>query len=207
MTAMVVLENMEPDELVTVDPAWTGIEGSTMYLTPGQELTAEELLYGLLLASGNDAAVALACAAAGSEAAFADIMNDKAAEIGCENTHFENASGLDGKAHHASARDLALITREALQNDLFRQIVSTKTKTVGERTFTNHNKLLTTCDGVFGVKTGYTEAAGRTLVSACRRDGVTLICVTLSDPNDWEDHRVLYDWAYDLYSQKGRVLN
>ncbi len=125
-------------------------------------------------------------------------MNEEAAEIGCEHTHFENASGLDGEAHYASALDLALITRHALQDELFREIVSTKAKTVGERTFTNHNKLLTNCDGVFGVKTGYTEAAGRTLVSACRRNGVTLICVTLSDPNDWEDHRAVYDWAYGL---------
>ena len=200
MTALVVLENCDLDAEVTVDGAWTGIEGSSMYLAPGQKLTIRDLLYGLMLASGNDAAVALACITAGSVEGFAAMMNEKARALGCENTHFVNANGLDDSAHYASARDLATITREAIKYDAFRQIVSTVSHTVGANTFTNHNRLLRECEGVFGVKTGYTMAAGRTLVTACERDGLTLICVTLSDPDDWDDHKALYDWAYGLYA-------
>lgn len=201
MTALIVLENCDLDAQVTVDAAWTGIEGSSMYLKPGQKLTVRDLLYGLMLASGNDAAVALACVAAGSVEAFAALMNEKAAALGCKNTHFVNANGLDDPEHYASARDLALITREALKYDAFRQIVSTTAKTIGENTYTNHNRLLRECAGVFGVKTGYTMAAGRTLVTCCERDGLTLICVTLSDPDDWDDHEALYAWAYGLYAR------
>ena len=199
MTALVVLERCDPDRTVTVDPAWTNVEGSSMYLAPGQELTVEDLLYGLMLASGNDAAVALACVTAGSVEAFAALMNAKAQALGCANTHFANANGLDDEDHYASARDLARITREALQNEAFCRIVSTSVKKVGDSTFVNHNRLLRECEGVFGVKTGYTMAAGRTLVTACRREGLTLICVTLSDADDWSDHRDLYDWAYGQY--------
>ncbi len=201
MTALVVLERCTLDREVTVDPAWTGVEGSSMYLKPGQKLTVEDLLYGLMLASGNDAAVALACVTAGSVEAFADLMNDKAEELGCTNTHFSNANGLDAPDHYASARDLALITRAAIQYDDFRRIVSTRRWTVGENTYVNHNRLLDECEGVFGGKTGYTMAAGRTLVTCCERKGLALICVTLSDPDDWDDHKALYDWAYGLYDR------
>jgi len=199
MTALVVLENCSPDEVIVIDPAWTGVEGSSMYLKAGQELTIEELLYGLLLASGNDAALALACITAGTVENFAVLMNEKAAELGCENTHFENPHGLDSEEHYSSARDLAMIARAALENDLFRAIVSTQSKTVEEQTYVNHNRLLRECDGVFGVKTGYTAAAGRTLVTCCERNGLTFICVTLSAPDDWDDHKSLYDWAYELW--------
>lgn len=200
MTALVVLERCDPAEVVVIDPAWTGIEGSSMYLTPGQELTVEDLLYGLMLASGNDAAVALACIAAGSVEEFALLMNEKAEALGCENAHFVNPNGLDAEGHHASARDLAIITREAIQNETFCEIVSCRSKTVGDMTYTNHNRLLRECEGVFGVKTGYTEAAGRSLVTCCERNGVTLICVTLSAPDDWNDHKNLYDWAYGRWT-------
>ncbi len=199
MTALIVLERCDPETSVIIDPAWTGIEGSSMYLKPGQELTVRELLYGLMLASGNDAAVALACIAAGSVEEFAELMNQKAAELGCKNTHFENPNGLDGESHHSSARDMARITAAAIQNNSFREIVSCQSKTVGENTYTNHNRLLKECEGVFGVKTGYTEAAGRTLVTCCERSGLTFICVTLSDPDDWDDHKHLYDWAYSRW--------
>ena len=201
MTALVVLERCPLDTVVTVDAAWTGVEGSSMYLYPGQTLTVRDLLYGLMLASGNDAAVALACVTAGSVEDFAALMNAKASALGCENTHFTNPNGLDEQGHYASAMDLALITREALRMEPFRRIVSTEEKTVGGQSFTNHNRLLRECEGVFGVKTGYTMAAGRTLVSACQRDGLTLICVTLSDPDDWQDHAALYDWAYGQYAR------
>lgn len=201
MTALVVLEHCGLDMPVVIDPAWTGIEGSSMYLKAGQELTVRELLYGLMLASGNDAAVALACVTAGSVEAFAELMNEKAAELGCRNTHFANPNGLDAEGHYASARDLAVITRAAIGYEAFREIVSAQSKTVGDMTYENHNRLLKECDGVFGVKTGYTEAAGRTLVTCCEREGLTLICVTLSDPDDWRDHAQLYDWAYAEYGK------
>ena len=199
MTALIALEHCDPDTEVEILPAWTGIEGSTMYLAAGQVMTVRDLLYGLMLASGNDAAVALACVTAGDVESFAGLMNERAAELGCEHTHFDNPSGLDGTEHYSCARDLALIAREAIRNDEFRRIVSTLTASVGELTFTNHNRLLRDCEGVFGVKTGYTEAAGRTLVTCCERGGATLICVTLSDPDDWIDHTALYDWAYGTY--------
>ena len=200
MTALIALEQCDPDTEVEIEPAWTGIEGSSMYLTPGQVMTIRDLLYGLMLASGNDAAVALACITAGDVESFAELMNERAAELGCEKTHFENPNGLDSDEHYSCARDLAFIAREAIQNEEFRRIVSTSSATVDGRTFTNHNRLLRECDGVFGVKTGYTEAAGRTLVTCCERGGVTLICVTLSDPDDWNDHEALYDWAYNEYA-------
>lgn len=199
MTALIALERCDPDAEVEIEPAWTGVEGSTMYLSAGQTMTVRDLLYGLMLASGNDAAVALACITAGDVESFAALMNERAAELGCENTHFENPNGLDSDDHYSCARDLALIAREAIRNEEFRRIVSTQSATVCGMTYTNHNRLLRECEGVFGVKTGYTEAAGRTLVTCCERDGVTLICVTLSDPDDWTDHAALYDWAYDEY--------
>ncbi len=199
MTAMIALEHCDLDQSVVIDPAWTGIEGSSMYLKPGQELTVRELLTGLMLASGNDAAVALACITAESVEAFAELMNQKAAELGCENTHFENPNGLDSESHYSCARDLAIITREALKNEEFCRITSMVSATIGGLTYTNHNRLLRECEGVFGVKTGYTTAAGRALVTCCERKGRTLICVTLSDPDDWLDHASLYDWAYAEY--------
>lgn len=199
MTALIVLESCDPDSVVVIRPEWTGIEGSSMYLVPEQRLTIRELLFGLMLASGNDAATALACITAGSVEAFAERMNERARALGCRNTCFENPHGLDGEGHRVSAADLARITREALKDPLFREIVSSKSAAAGGRTYTNHNRLLGTCDGVFGVKTGYTEAAGRTLVTCCERNGMTLICVTLNDPDDWRDHAALYDWAYDAY--------
>ena len=201
MTALVVLENDDPDMTVAIHPEWTGIEGSSMYLVPGQELTVRELLYGLMLASGNDAAVALACITAGSVENFSALMNERALSLGCAGTHFSNPNGLDAEDHYSCARDLAIITREAIRNEEFCGIVSAPYYTVGDHTYSNHNRLLTEYDGVFGVKTGYTEAAGRTLVTCCARDGVTLICVTLSDPDDWDDHTALYDWAFALYGR------
>ncbi|MCD8116140.1 MAG: D-alanyl-D-alanine carboxypeptidase [Oscillospiraceae bacterium] len=201
MTALVVLEQWDDlDTVITVEAAWTEVEGSSMYLTAGQEVTVRELLYGLLLASGNDAATALACATAGSEEAFAGLMNEKAAALGCENTHFTNPHGLDDEEHYSSAGDLAVIMAAAIENETFCEITGTVSITIGANTYTNHNRLLSECEGVFGGKTGYTSGAGRTLVTCCRRDGMTLICVTLTDPDDWEDHAALYDWAYGAYT-------
>ena len=200
MTALVVLDRCDLDMTVTVQPEWTGIEGSSMYLAPGQELTVRELLYGLMLASGNDAAVALACVTAGGVEAFAALMNERAAALGCANTHFSNPNGLDAEDHYSSARDLALITAAAMKSEVFREIFSTAHYNVGGVDYYNHNKLLSSCPGCIGGKTGYTEKAGRILVSCVERDGMRLICVTISDPRDWEDHESLYEKCFGEYS-------
>ena len=199
MTALVVLENCSEDEQVIIEPEYTGIEGSSMYLTAGQEYSVRDLLYGMMLASGNDAATALAYHTAGSIENFVRLMNEKAHDLGLENTQFENPHGLDAQGHYATAHDLALITQAAMQNELFCEIVSTKSVTIGEQTFVNHNKLLWRYDGCLGVKTGYTMAAGRSLVTCAQRDGMRLICVTLSDPDDWNTHMSLYNWAFENY--------
>ncbi|NLH01762.1 MAG: D-alanyl-D-alanine carboxypeptidase, partial [Clostridiales bacterium] len=202
MTALVVLENCSPDEQVKILPEYTKIEGSSMYLKPGETYTVRDLLYGMLLASGNDAATALACHCGGSIEGFAEMMNKKAAELGPCNSSFRNPHGLDADGHYSSAEDLAIITCEAMKNDLFAKIVSTKTYTVGDQTYMNHNKLLWNYEGTLGVKTGYTMAAGRSLVSCAERNGLRLVCVTLSDPNDWNDHKALYDWGFENYEYK-----
>jgi D-alanyl-D-alanine carboxypeptidase len=199
LTALVVLEQCSPDDAVEVKREWTGIEGSSMYLKPGEKLTVRDLLYGMLLVSGNDAAVALACHASGSVEAFAERMNDRAEELGCENSSFVNPNGLDADGHLASARDLAIITAAAMRNKTFSTIVSTKYASVAGRSLKNHNKLLWNREGVLGVKTGYTKSAGRSLVSCAERDGMRFICVTLDDPDDWVDHDNLYDWAFESY--------
>lgn len=201
MTALLALEALEPSETVTVRQEWTGCEGSSMYLRAGQELTVRELLTGLLLCSGNDAAQALACLVSGSEEAFVKRMNEKARELGMANAVFTDASGLCAEGHSITARDLALLTGEAMRHPLFRELVSCKTAEAGGQSLRNHNKLLWRDGRVIGVKTGYTRAAGRTLVSAAEDKGMTLICVTLNDPCDWEDHLRLLDWGFRAYAK------
>ena len=199
MTALVVLEQCSPDEPVTVSAVHTAVEGSSMYLQPGQTCTVEELLYGLMLVSGNDAALALAEHTSGSVEGFAALMNEKAAALGCENTAFVNPHGLNAEGHYSSARDLARIMAAAMENERFCSIAGAKTYTFGEQTYRNHNRLLWSCDGVIAGKTGYTMAAGRTLVSCAERNGMRLVCVTLGDPDDWVDHAALYDWGFANY--------
>ncbi len=206
MTALVVLENCDPSEKVEVTWEHASVEGSSMYLQPGGDYTVEELLYGFLLASGDDAALALACHAGGTVEAFAEMMNETAAELGLTGSSFVNPHGLDDENQYSTARDLAVIMAAAMEDELFCEIISTRSYTTHDLTYVNHNKLLWTCEGVVGGKTGYTMAAGRTLVSCCIRDGMKLICVTLSDPDDWNDHSALYDWAYENYCD-GPVLN
>lgn len=199
MTALVAVERCAMDEEVTVKPEWAAVEGSSMYLKAGETYTMEELLYGMMLASGNDAATAVACHVAGDIASFAELMNEKAETLGLSGTCFENPHGLDGETHHSTARDMAVLTAYAMENEAFAKIVGTRNINIKGLTYVNHNKLLTMCDGVIGVKTGFTKAAGRTLVSCCERNGARLICVTLHAPDDWDDHMNLYDWAYDAY--------
>ena len=200
MTALVVLERTNPDEPVAVRAEWTDVEGSKMGLVPGETLTVRDLLYGLLLASGNDAALALACYTAGSVEAFAELMNEKAAELGLRSTSFENPHGLDGPAQYSTARDVAALAAAAMSNAEFAAIAGTRAAQVAGRTLVNHNKLLDTLDGAVGVKTGYTDAAGRTLVSCVEREGMRLICVTLRDADDWNDHAALCEWALGTYA-------
>lgn len=200
MTALVVLESCDLRETVEIKPEHAAVEGSSMYLEPGVTYTVEELLYGLLLASGNDAAAALADHVSGSMSGFAGLMNEKCRELGLENTHFVNAHGLDDEQHYSTAHELALITAAALENEDFREIFSARSHRINGIDYYNHNRLLTSCEGCIGGKTGYTRAAGRTLVSCAERDGMTLICVTISAPDDWNDHELLYDQIFAEYS-------
>ncbi len=201
MTGLIVCETMEFDELVTVNAEDTLIEGSSVDLKAGEKLSVRELLYGLMLSSGNDAALVLARAAAGSEGDFIKLMNEKAAELGCRNTSFVNPHGLDSEQHYSTAEDMAIIAAAALENPQFAQIVSTITVSFDGNSYSNHNKLLNDGNGVVGVKTGYTSKCGRTLVSCTERNGLKLICVTLNDPNDWDDHRALTEWACASYGK------
>jgi len=201
LTALVVIGNCELSDTVTVRQEDTEVEGSSMYLTPGEELTVEDLLYGLLLESGNDAAVCLACHVSGSTDAFAELMNEKAEELGCVGSHFSNPHGLDAPDHYSTARDLARIASAAMQNENLRAIFSTKSVYAAGREMTNHNKLLWTCEGAVGLKTGYTSSCGRTLVSCAEREGMSIVCVTLNDRNDWEDHIRLYDWGFENFGR------
>lgn len=187
LTALVVLEHARLDEVVTIQPRHMA-EGSSMYLKPGETLTVETLLYGLLLCSGNDAAVALADHCGGSVARFVGWMNETAQRIGMTGSSFANPNGLDDEQHYSTARDMALLAAYAARNPTFVRLCSTRSVTVGGRTMTNHNKLLQSVEGCIGMKTGYTRAAGSTLVSCARRGGRTLVAVTLQDGNDWADH-------------------
>jgi len=197
--ALVIVHIDDLDEVVTIMPEAVGIEGSSMYLRAGEEITVRDLLYGLMLASGNDAAVALAYHAAGGIPAFAALMNEKAAELGMTHSHFSNPHGLDAEDHLSTARDMGLLTAWAMELEDFVQIASTRQVQVAGRSLVNHNKLLWRYPGTLGVKTGYTKASGRSLVSAAERDGTVLICVTLSAPDDWDDHEALYDWGFARY--------
>ncbi len=198
MTALVALENSPLDKTVTVSGNAAGTEGTSLYLKKGQKVTMEDLLYGLMLQSGNDAAIAIAEGVSGSVASFADLMNEKAKSIGAVNSSFKNPNGLDEEGHATTAYDLALITCEALKNEKFSEIVSTKSKTIldGTKTVSNHNKMLKLYEGCTGVKTGFTKKSGRCLVTSAERNGIKLVAVTLNAPDDWNDHRKMLDDAF-----------
>ena len=194
MTALVALEQGGLQQEITVTGGHMA-EGSSMYLRPGEKLTLETLLYGLLLSSGNDAALAVT-ECMGGAVPFVARMNEKAAELGMENTHFANPNGLDDEAHYSTAEDMAKLAAAAMDDPVLRRVASTKTARIGGRTLTNHNKLLSRVEGCVGLKTGYTKAAGRTLVSCAERDGVRLVAVTLQDGDDWNDHASLYEQGF-----------
>ena len=200
MTALIVCEQCNVLDRMRIPKEAVGIEGSSMYLREGEVLTVQELLYGLMLRSGNDAAVALAIYCGGTVEGFVQLMNDKAHRLGLKGTHFENPNGLDSPNHYSTARDLAVLTQYAMKNPIFAQTVSTKQVRIGQRLLTNHNKLLWRVEGADGVKTGYTKAAGRILVSTAVRDGRRLICVTINDGNDWVDHETLLEEGFSRYT-------
>ena len=199
MTALVAIREGNLSDTVKVSRKAAYTEGSSMYLKEGETLTLETLLYGLMLCSGNDAAVAIAEHIGGSEAGFAQKMNETAAAIGMASSSFANPNGLDHEDHYSTARDMAILARAAMENETLVRIVSTRSVTIGGRTMTNHNKLLGYMEGCIGLKTGFTKAAGRTLVSCAERNGQRLIAVTLQDGNDWADHQALYDYGFSTY--------
>ncbi len=200
MTALIVCEQCNVLDRVRIPAEAVGIEGSSMYLQEGEILTVQELLYGLMLRSGNDAATALAIYCGGTVEGFAQLMNDKARFLGLKDTHFVNPHGLDAAEHYSTARDLAMLAAYAMENPIFAKTVSTKSVTVGQRSITNHNKLLWRVEGADGVKTGYTKAAGRILVSSAVRQGRRLIAVTIDDGDDWNDHAQFYENGFSRYS-------
>ena len=179
MTALIVCQQCNVLDRVRIPAEAVGVEGSSMYLCEGEVLTIQELLYGLMLRSGNDAAAALAIHCGGTIEGFAALMNDKARELGLHDTHFVNPHGLDAPEHYSTARDLAALTAYAMADPIFARTVGAKTITVGERVLTNHNKLLWQLPGCEGVKTGYTKAAGRILVSSATRDRRRVIAVSI----------------------------
>ena len=205
MTALIVCEQCNVLDRVRITGESVGIEGSSMYLQQGEILTVQELLYGLMLHSGNDAATALAIYCAGTIESFAELMNDKARMLGLSNTHFSNPSGLDAEDHYSTARDLSVLASYAMENPIFSKIVATKSTKIGERFLRNHNKLLWQLEGADGVKTGYTRAAGRILVSSVKRQGRRLVAVTISAPDDWQDHTELIEYGFSQFHEKSII--
>lgn len=205
MTALVICEQCNVLDRVRIPEQAVGIEGSSMYLQPGEVLTIQELLYGLMLHSGNDAATALAIYCGGTVEGFAQLMNDKARALELQGTHFVNPHGLDAPEHYSNARDLAVLAAYAMKNPIFASTVSTKNVKIGERYLTNHNKLLWRLEGANGVKTGYTKAAGRILVSGAQRGGRQLIAVTIHAPDDWNDHCRLLEDVFTRYTNRTLV--
>ncbi|NLG92464.1 MAG: D-alanyl-D-alanine carboxypeptidase [Clostridiales bacterium] len=203
MTALITLETAAVNnKVVTITDKMVRVEGSSMGLRPGDKLSLRALAEGMLLVSGNDAANSAAIAISGSDQAFAVLMNKRAKELNMTNTHFVTPSGLDDENHYTTAKDLAILAAAAMHNPDFAEIASQKVMAVQfvnpdqTRRLKNHNKLLSMYDGCVGVKTGFTKKSGRCLVSSAQRNGVSLIAVTLNDPDDWKDHQKLLDYGF-----------
>ena len=209
MTGLLAAEDPDLEREITVPAACAGVEGSSMYLKAGEKLPLKDVLYGLMLCSGNDAAECIAAVCGGRED-FIARMNTRAQQLGLTDTHFDNPSGLDGETHYTTAYELAKLAAFALKNEIFAEVVATKSYTSGTRTMVNHNKMLRLYDGAIGVKTGFTKTAGRCLVSAAERNGRTVVVVTLNDGNDWNDHSSMLDAAFadmkdTTWAQKGEI--
>ncbi|WP_246187972.1 D-alanyl-D-alanine carboxypeptidase family protein [Paenibacillus tengchongensis] len=211
MTALVAIENGDLTSKVKVGKNAYAKEGSSLYLQLGEEMSLEDMLYGLMLRSGNDAATAIAEHVGGSEQGFVYLMNAKAEELGLKNSHFANPHGLDAEGHYSSANDLAVLTAYAMHNPVFKEIVATEVKTADnpyekwDYKWANKNKMLRLYEGADGVKTGYTKKALRCLVSSATRNGQQLVAVTLNDGNDWNDHAALLDYGFNHYPLKSLV--
>ena len=206
MTTILAIESGKLDSIITVkDKIY--IEGTAIGLNKGDQFTLETLCYAMLLESGNDAAVQTAVFISGSEQKFSLLMNKKASEIGMKDTNFVTASGLDDENHYTTAHDMALLGAYAISDSQFREMSSCKSykaefiTPATIRYFSNHNRLLNSCDGIIGIKTGFTKKSGRCLVSACERNGKILVAVTLNAPDDWNDHKKIYDYGYSLYEK------
>ncbi len=205
MTAVIALEKCNLNETVKVSYNASSTEGSSMYLNHNEKISVENLLYGLMLNSGNDAATALAEYVSKDVKSFAELMNKKAKELELKNTSFANPHGLDDENHYSTAYDMAILTKYAIKNEYFKKIVATKkiiTETDSKekyRYLTNHNKLLTKYEWCKGVKTGFTKKCGRCLVSYAEKNNVKLIAVTLNAPDDWNDHISMYEQAFEKY--------
>ena len=207
MTAILAIESAIPlDKVIFVPKEAVGVEGSSLYLEYGEQITLEALLYGLLLCSANDASIVIAITVCGSVEAFVEKMNEKAQEIGLSDTSFKNPHGLFDDGHYTSAKDLALLMSYCIKNDIFLKISGTQKRIFPKgddktRVMINHNKLLNQDERVISGKTGYTQKSGRCLVSVAQKDDMTLICVTLNAPDDWNDHKKLYDFGFSSYKR------
>ncbi|TEB18014.1 D-alanyl-D-alanine carboxypeptidase DacB precursor [Pelotomaculum sp. FP] len=208
LTAVIALENSKLNDMVTITAEACNVEGSALGLLEGEKMSLEDLLYALMLNSGNDAAVAIAVHVAGSVEKFADLMNEKAAEVGAVNSHFINPNGLPDPNHYSTAHDMALISYYAMQNPEFRKIVATKIRTIdrgdpmAQTYLENHNRLLWNYEGAVGIKNGYTEIARQCLVSAANRNGRELVAVVLKTEgaNIWTDSQTLLDYGFNDYN-------
>ncbi|MGN0467182.1 MAG: D-alanyl-D-alanine carboxypeptidase family protein [Acutalibacteraceae bacterium] len=203
MTAVLAVESGRINETVEISAEMCGAEGTSIGLKAGNKIKLLNLVYGMMLESGNDAANAVAVFLGKSVEQFANMMNRKALEIGMENTNFVTPSGLDDENHYTTAYDMALLGAYAMKNPLFEQIVSSKSAKVDFEspditvTYSNHNRLLYSYDGAVGIKTGFTKKSGRCLVSAAKKNGVKVIAVTLSAPDDWNDHKKMLSYAFE----------
>ncbi len=203
MTSLIALESADINKIITVKKDDIAVEGTSIYLKEGDKITLETLVKGMLLESGNDAANVTATAVGGGKEGFATLMNRKARELGMFSTKFVNPSGLTEEGHYSTAYDMALLGCAAIQNERFKEICSAHSLgvTYGEnnasRTFYNHNKFLRMYEGALGIKTGFTKASGRCLVTAAKKGEVTYVAVTLNAPDDWNDHIKMMDFAFD----------
>lgn len=205
LTAICIIENCNLDEIVTVTSKTTGIEGSSIYLEAGEKLSVKDLLFGLMLRSGNDCAETLALYCSGSKEKFAELMNETAKRIGATNSNFTNPHGLPDDNHYTTAYDLALISAYSIKNPVFKEIVSTKSVKIPfttheyDRILVNKNKILKDLDGATGIKTGYTKKAGRCFVASCERNGMELVCVLLNCPPMFERSKELLNNKFEEY--------
>lgn len=211
MTALIICEDCDLTEVITVPDKAVGVEGSSIYLKRDERISVRDLLYGLMLRSGNDAACALAIHHSGSVEAFVERMNGRAKGLGALNTHFCNPSGLPDENHYTTALDLCNVARVAMKNEIFAEVVSTKSYKGDFRCFVNKNKLLNTLDGANGVKTGYTEKAGRCLVSSAKRDNMDVVCVVLNCYDMFERSAEIIENCFDNYAvetiSKDKIFN